>query len=176
TFRFVQNSQASMNVHNVKAMLALASETLRARSLSVDAASFCREMTTRPTHATLELLRVVCEGVAAEELNLLFDYIGLHHRGMEYLRKLRGVFKLDLRQQLSHIDIEDDCKLYSVVAGILEIAEELERCCDECMTDPPSTSVLRRLASTMTDFLGEDEGKDPGGKSYASASALAKAF
>ncbi|KAK0246913.1 hypothetical protein LTR01_009098 [Friedmanniomyces endolithicus] len=170
------NSQTSMNVHNVKAMLALASETLRAHSLSVDVANSCREMTTRPTHTTLELLRVVSEGVAAEELNLLFDYIGLHHRGMEYLRKLRGVFKLELRQQLSHIDIEDDCELYSVVAGILEIAEELERYCDECITDPPSTSVLRRLASTMTDFLGEDEGKDPGGKSYASASALAKAF
>ncbi|KAK0247407.1 hypothetical protein LTS09_017441 [Friedmanniomyces endolithicus] len=137
-----------MNVHNVKAMLALASETLRARSLSVDAASFYREMTTRPTHPRLELLRVVCEGVAAEELNLLFDYIGLHHRGMEYL----------------------------LVAGILEFAKELERCSDECITDPPSTSVLRRLASTLTDFLGEDEGKDPGVKSFVSATALAKAF
>ncbi|KAK0930069.1 hypothetical protein LTR29_016818 [Friedmanniomyces endolithicus] len=145
--RFVQNSQASINVHNVKAMLALAWETLRARSLSVDAASYYREMTTRPTHATLELLRV-----------------------------LRGVLKLELRQQLSHIDIEDDCKLYSVVAGIFEIAKELERCSDECITDPPSTSVLRRLASTLTDFLGEDEGKDPGGKSFASATVLAKAF
>ncbi|KXT09032.1 hypothetical protein AC579_2546 [Pseudocercospora musae] len=74
---------------NLIAMLAVASKAERTSTPSVELQAFAREMLLQKQFTPTQLLTIVREGVAAEELHLLFDYHAIHRKGYEILQTLR---------------------------------------------------------------------------------------
>ncbi|KXT03428.1 hypothetical protein AC578_1554 [Pseudocercospora eumusae] len=78
-----------LTMPNLLAMLAVASKAERTSTPSVALRDLARESIFRKQLTPIELLTIVREGVAAEELHLLFDYFGMHQKGYEVLQALR---------------------------------------------------------------------------------------
>jgi len=169
--RYIQNSRANITPQNIIAMTSVVPKRMRTSDLSGETVRFLREMGAKRRHTTMELLRVVCEGVAAEEMHLLFDYVGLHRRGADFLRKVYEAFRPDLESFLGEMDVRYVSNLTLVTAGVFEIIKDVIRSLNEFEVDA-SKDMLGRLARVVADFLGEDESKGPGGESFWPARVL----
>lgn len=79
--RYTQGAQAVLSTPNMLAMLGIAIRSVRPCKPSIDAKAFFRTIAVQPQLTPVQLLTCVREGMAAEEMHLLFDYSDLHQRG-----------------------------------------------------------------------------------------------
>jgi hypothetical protein len=94
--RYIGNKNAVLNRANISAMMSVAKKAQRTCPPLTDIDQLVRETATQQDLSPVQLLTCVREGVAAEELHLLFDYFGVHERGITLLREVRTAVRDDL--------------------------------------------------------------------------------
>lgn len=157
--RYVLDGDAKMTLENVVAMSHAATRRSRVDALSEDTVKFLGEMTAKRQHTTTELLQIVREGVAAEETHFLFDYMGLHHRIVDLLGELYQTFRTALNSSFYPASAVETSNLVLAVAQIFRAVKELDEL-DRSSTDPGhgvAENILRSLAQSLSEFLGESE-------------------
>jgi hypothetical protein len=111
-----------MSVTNILAMIAVATKAERVRPSSVDVTSFAREMITKKHFSNTELLSTVREGMAGEELHILFAYFRLHQRGLNLLCDLQTNLDAEFAKYIRPGYIENERQLAHLVGYVFEIA------------------------------------------------------
>lgn len=104
----------------------------------------------------MQLLTCVREGVAAEELALLFDYLGAHQRGIQLLRELKAALHDDLVRLPGFGSIQDDSQLPFVVGYILEVVSTGDKVAEKLKLSGQGGKVLYKAAGVLEAFLKRD--------------------
>ena len=113
--RYIDGNAATLSTANVIAMLAVATKAERTSPPAVDTAELSRKMAAQKQLSILQPLQAVREGLASEELHLLFDYFGLHQRGCKLQRDLQTHLQGDLARYFGPNYIENESELPYVI-------------------------------------------------------------
>lgn len=151
--RYVHGGEAVLSKGNLVAMLAIALKAERTSPVSMGLQKLYDQTLAQHNLSRLHNLRIVREGVAAEELHLLFDYIGLHFRGYKLLRTLHT----DLHAQLAHYFgpnyIENESELPFIIGYIFEVIFGSERIAQELRLEDVESRLLQTALETLKKFL-----------------------
>ena len=173
--RYVLGADTNMTLANVVAMSHVATKRSRSSALSKETVEFLGEMATKRRHTTTELLSIIREAVAAEELHLLFDYIGLHDRVMKFLGEMYETFGTNLDLPFSSAAaVLDTSNLALAAARIFDVARGLDQCSTESGR-AASGNVFRNLSRTVLEFLEGGQDGAPGSASVGPAYVLTNA-
>lgn len=172
--RYILDDDANMTMENIVAMSHMSTKRTRTSAMSEESFKFLGQMTAKRRYTTMQLLRIVREGVAAEEMHLLFDYIGLHDRVMRFLREILRTSLPNPGISAAPTAVLDRQSLVICIIRIFHAAKELDRgSTDEERT--ASQDILRSLAMALSTFLGESKSDDWGGASFWPARVLTNA-
>ncbi|KAK5125541.1 hypothetical protein LTR85_000652 [Meristemomyces frigidus] len=158
---YLYESPIALTTPNIVAMLAVASKAERTSWPSVDMAEFSRKMIVQRQYTTLQLLTAVREGVASEELHLLFDYFGLHQRSSRLLRDLQTHTQHDLVKYFGSDYIEEESQLPYIIGYIFEVVRGSDRISEQLRVQNGGSRMLHDAAAVLARFLesGENSGK-----------------
>lgn len=173
--RYIRDDIAAMNSHNVSAMLSVAHNRARMNSKPGETIIFLAEMFAKKCRTTMELLRIVREGLGAEEFHLLLDYVGLHNRATTFLHELHTAFQSHLEERHHHADVQRDSNLLPVVADLFTLVAEEDQSLESLDGTPSGTSVLECIASVVSGFLDGGRNRFVGSRSVMSAVAQSHA-
>jgi hypothetical protein len=158
--RSVGDKHAILNRGNINAMMSVARKAQRTSPPLVDIDQLMREMDSQQELSPVQLLTCVREGVAAEELHLLFDYFGVHERGITLLRQVRTAFHDDLVGAFDDPNFDDEARLPYVVASIFEIVARGDKAGKLGEYFGHDGKILNRASAVVRAFLDrEDAGK-----------------
>lgn len=153
--RYVHGQETFLTKGNITAMLAVVLKAERTSPVSVDLEKLYTQTNAQTDLTHLQLLQVVREGVAAEEMHLLFDYIGLHFRGYKILRTLHTHLQHQLTNFFGSNYIEDESQLPYIVGYVFEIVFGSERASQQLRLQFGGSRSLNTAAETMKGFLEE---------------------
>ena len=151
--RYIKGEQAVLSKGNLVAMSAVAVKAERTSPVSVDLEQLHARVASQPDLSPVQLLEVVREGIAAEELHLLFDYIGLHFRGYKLLRKLHTDLQSQLTNYFGSNYIENESELPFIVGYIFEIMFGSDRVTEALRLQHGGSRLLNTAAETLKAFL-----------------------
>lgn len=157
-------------------MFSIANDRGRMNNPSDETIDFLADVSAKKCYTTIELLRIAREGMVAEELHLLFDYVDLHHRVTSLLHKLRIASQSDLEQRHIHADVQLDSDLPWVVADLFALMAEEDQSPESLDGTPSGTSLLECIASVVSDLIGEDRNRFAASRSVMSAGAQSRAM
>ncbi|PPJ52777.1 hypothetical protein CBER1_11191 [Cercospora berteroae] len=105
------------------------------------------------THSAKHIfvLRVVREGMAGEELHLLFDYIGFHCRGYALMQTLRTDLSGYLTQYFGPAYMQ--MELPSIIGWVFEIVSDTDKMNDELRLGTAMSGILQIAAETLNTSL-----------------------
>lgn len=169
--RYVAGDTAKLTTPNIVAMLSVASKAERTSPAPDDLQMFTRQMLTQRQFTPLQLLRIVREGVAAEELHLLFDYISLHQRSLKLLRTLQTHLHADLVKYFSEQYIEEESQLLYIIGYLFEVVCGSARIAEHLRVEGGSR-MLHTTAEVMERYLQDGQNSS---KSLDVAKALSAA-
>jgi hypothetical protein len=105
----------------------------------------------------VQLLTCVREGVAAEEMHLLFDYFGVHERGITLLRGVRTAVHDDLVTCFGDPYLEEEALLPQIVANIFDIVARIAKAAEQSKISSYKVDILNRVSGVLKAVL-EQEG------------------
>ncbi|SMQ45358.1 unnamed protein product [Zymoseptoria tritici ST99CH_1A5] len=162
-----------LSVSDIIAMLCVAAKAERTSNPSFDVLAFTRNTATQRHFTTLQILQAAREGVASEEMHLLFDYFGLHQRAYTLLDTLRRELDGEMLRYFGPNYIEDYSQLPYMVGYIFDVAHGSDRVAEELRIKHNGSEMLLRASEIVAKFL-EGEAEESKG-SYIRAKSLAKA-
>ena len=134
-------------------MIAFATRAERTSPTSVDLKEFSRKMVMQKQFTSIQLLTAVREGVASEELHLLFDYFSLHRRGYKLLRDLQTHLQGDLTRYFGSNAIENESELPYVVGYVFEVVRGSNRVADDLRLENAGSRMLVDAAAVLSRML-----------------------
>lgn len=170
---YVDGESFALSVSNIIAMLCVAAKAERTSGPSFEVLAFTRNTATQRHFTTLQILQAVREGVASEEMHLLFDYFGLHQRAYTLLDTLRRELDGEMLRYFGPNYIEDYSQLPYMVGYIFEVARGSDRVAEELRIKHNGSKMLLRASEIVAKFL-EGETKERR-SSYIRAKSLTKA-
>lgn len=155
-----KTGSAVLSTANLVAMLAVASKAERTSTPSVDLPSFTGELLAQKKYTPIQLLTIIREGLAGEELHLLFDYFSLHQRGCKLLRKLQTHVHERMVGYFGEEYIEDESQLPYLVGYVFEVVRGSDRTAEELRIDGAfrASRMLFTASEVLEEFLGEEKG------------------
>lgn len=145
-----------LSTGNLTALVAIAKKAQRMHVPLCDVEQLAREVTSQPQMTLVKLLACVREGIAAEEMHLLFDYFGLHQRGIELLRKLKDGVQDDMVECFGEEYIEDESQLPYVVGYIFDIVHGADKAAEHLKLQSQGSKILNKASDLLKEFLEHD--------------------
>lgn len=174
--RYVYDGPIALSTPNIVAMVSVASKAERTSAPSVDMADFARTMLVQRQYSTLQLLTAVREGVAAEELHLVFDYMGLHQRCHKMLRQLQTHLQHDLVQYFGSDYIEDESQLPFIIGYVFEVMTGAGRVAEHLRVEANGSALLYKASEVLSGFLAEGGKQESWTKARALSYAVQRAY
>jgi hypothetical protein len=138
------------------ALASIANKAQRMHAPLEDVEQLARDITSQPQMTPIQLLTYVQEGLAAEEVHLLFDYFGVHRRGIELLRELKDELDEDLIEYFGEGYIENDTQLPYVVGYIFEIIYFADKAAESLNLRAYGSKILNKASDILKNFLERD--------------------
>ncbi|KAF2172731.1 hypothetical protein M409DRAFT_49268 [Zasmidium cellare ATCC 36951] len=154
--RYMLGETAKLSTANLIAMLSVAAKAERTSNPSTDLQSLARELVTQKQYSPLQLLDIVREGVAGEELHLNFDYFGLHQRSWKMLRTLQAHLHADLVKYFGETYMEEESQLPYVIGYLFEVVWGSDRIM-EALRIEGGSRMLHTAAEILDRFLRDEE-------------------
>ncbi|KAM0721636.1 hypothetical protein Q7P37_002561 [Cladosporium fusiforme] len=142
---------------------------------SFDAEKMANEVATQSHLNPIHLLLTAREGVAAEELHLLFDYFGLHRRRLSILGDIREAVKGDIPSYPGQGEIEYDTTLQFVVGGIFALMFEGSDGIGTPGLPNHRSKILEKASKVLSGVLASGH-KGPGSQGLVKAMSLTRAY
>ncbi|KAF7186234.1 hypothetical protein HII31_12476, partial [Pseudocercospora fuligena] len=168
-----ESKAVPLTTPNLVAMLAVASKAERTSTPSVELQAFSREMLLQKQFTPIQLLTIVREGVAAEELHLLFDYFAIHRKGYEILQTLQTRLHDRFVKYFGPAYLEDKVQLPFIVGYIFEVVRGSDRIAEDLRIDQDLRAS--RMLYEASEVLRETLEADHGAQSIEKARALSHA-
>ena len=165
--RYVHDASAVLATPNIVAMTAVATKTQRISTPLVDMKEFSSRMLVQKQYTTTQLLTAVREGVAGEELYLLFDYFSLHQRGYKLLRDVQSHVHGDLVKYFGPSYVEEESQLPYVVGWVFEVARGSDRIVESMRLENAGSRMMQEPSDVLARMLQNGIGN----KSIAEARA-----
>ena len=173
--RYVDGGIANLNSQNIVAMLSVATKLERTSRPLVNLPDFSKDMKAQSEYSAIQLLQIVLEGVAAEELHLLFDYFGLNQRGCSLLFSLKTQLEPDMEKHSVGKPNDEGPQLPVIVEyifgaanGSKDLSQDLDPACS-------TSRILHQAADILREFLKDDGFGGSGARSIMCARALTNA-
>ena len=173
---YLEGGSAVLSTPNIVAMIAVATRAARTTHPSVDLTTFSRKMVTQKQFTNIQLLTAVREGVAGEELHLLFDYFNLHQRGCKLLRDLQTHLQGDLARYFGSDYLENESELPYIVGYIFEVVRGSDRAADGLRLDNAGSRMLQDAAAVLRRMLQSEDGRSLVTKAKAFSDAIVHAY
>lgn len=175
--RYVGDRSAKLTTQNLISMLSVALKSRRMSRPPIDLAEFSARMIEQRRYTVIELLRIIHEGLAAEELHLLFDYFLLDQRGTDFLKSVHKRLGPELMSNFHTTTVEETWRLPLNVGYIFKSTEESSRLAEELGIESHGDTMLDRARIILLNFLagddiGENEVGEPGSSSILAAMGL----
>ena len=154
--RYVGDRNAVLSTGNLTALVAIANKAQRMHVPLCDVEQLAREVSSQAQMTPVQLLACVREGIAAEEMHLLFDYFDLHQRGIELLRELKDGVHNDMVEYFGEEYIEDDSQLPFVVGYIFDIVHRADKAAEHLKLQYHGSKILNKASDLLKEFLEHD--------------------
>lgn len=169
--RYVADGNAVFTAGNLTALASIANKAQRMHVPLCNTEQLAAEITSQPQITPIQLLTCIQEGLAAEEMHLLFDYFGVHRRGIELLRKLKTGLHEDMVEYFGEDYIEDDSQLLFIVGYIFDIVHGADKAAEHLELQNHSSKILSKASDILKEFL---ETENTGMKGLMQARALTR--
>lgn len=136
--------------------MAVANKSQRTHVPLDDIETLARDVLEQPQITPVQLLTCVREGLAAEEMHLLFDYFGTHERGIQLLRKLKAAVHEDMVEYFGENYIEDDSQLPYVVGYIFDVVSGSDKAAEQLDLPNHGSKILSKAAEVVKAFLDHE--------------------
>jgi hypothetical protein len=167
------DKNAALSRGNINAMMFVAKKAQRTCPPLADIEQLMREIDAQQELSPVQLMTCVREGVAAEEMHLLFDYFGVHKRGITLLRQVRTALHDDLVARFGDPYIGEEALLPHIVACILEIVARGDKVAEQLGYSGHGFEILSKASGVVKAFLDRDE---TGKQGLMGARALTRAM
>ncbi|KAK4501974.1 hypothetical protein PRZ48_007784 [Zasmidium cellare] len=154
--RYGLGETAKLSTANLIAMLSVASKAERTNQPSVDLQALSQDLATQKQYSPLQILDIVREGVAGEELHLIFDYFGLHQRCWKMLRTVQTHLHADLVKHFGEMYMEEEAQLPFVIGNLFEVVWGSDRIMEALRVEGGSR-MLHTAAGVLDRFLQDEE-------------------
>lgn len=151
--RYVENGNAVLSPGNLSALVAVANKAQRTHAPLCDIEQLSHEVTSQPHLTPVQLLDSVREGIAAEEMHLLFDYFGFHQGNIKLLRTLKTAVHEDLVKYVGDGYMEDESQLPFVIGYIFNIVRDTEIAAAQLKLPAHGSKVLSKASDVVKAFL-----------------------
>jgi hypothetical protein len=154
--RYVDTKNAVLSTANITAMISVANKAQRTHPPLADVEQLARDVSTQKQLSPIQLLACVREGVAVEEMALLFDYFGAHERGLQLLREVKEALHDDLAKHSGYSKTQDDSQLPFVVGYIFDLVAGGIRETEEKTLSDNDSRILYKVSDVVEAFLERD--------------------
>ena len=151
--RYVGDGNAVLSTGNLTALVSIANKAQRMHEPLCNIEQLAGDVTSQPQLTPIQLLSCVQEGLAAEEMHLLFDYFGVHERGIELLRKLKDGLHEDMVECFGEDYIEDESQLPYIVGYIFEIVHGEDKAPESLKLQHHGSKILNKASDIVKEFL-----------------------
>ncbi|GIZ47422.1 hypothetical protein CKM354_001051300 [Cercospora kikuchii] len=172
--RYVGRDQAVLSKANLTAMLSVATKARRTSSPSEDLETLHAQVSNQSDFTPAQVLHVVREGMAGEEHHLVFNYIGLHFRSFQLLRKLQTQLSGHLPKIFGSNYIEHDSELASIIGYIFRTMSESDHVARSTPLTLEDGNIVHAATEITKTFLEDGSNAHEGlvyAKIYTSAGA-----
>ncbi|KAM0701246.1 hypothetical protein Q7P35_011607 [Cladosporium inversicolor] len=142
--RYVGDGNAVLSTGNLTALASIANKAQRMHDPPCNVEQLAGDVTLQPQMTPIQLLTCIQEGLAAEEMHLLFDHFGVHQHGIELLRKLKDGLHEDMVEYFGEEYIEDESQLSFVVGYIFDIVHGADKAADYLKLQGHSSKILNK--------------------------------
>jgi hypothetical protein len=154
--RYVADGNAVLSTGNLIALVSTANKAQRTHEPLVNVEQLAHDVTSQPQMTPVQLLTCVREGLAAEEMHLLFDYFRVHQRGIRLLRTLEDALHADMVEYFGEGYIEDDSQLPYVVGYIFEIVHGADKAAERLQLPYHGSKILNKASDVLKAYLEKD--------------------
>jgi hypothetical protein len=151
--RYVDTKSAVLSTSNITAMVSVANKAQRTHPPLAGVDALTRSVANQQQLSPAQLLTCVREGVAAEEMALLFDYFGAHERGIKLLREVKTAVHDDLVKHYGAEYIQDESQLPYVVGYIFDIVAGGDREAEQLKLSDTGSKILHKTSEVVKAFL-----------------------
>lgn len=169
--RYVADGNAVFTAGNLTALASIANKAQRIHVSLCNTEQLAAAITSQPQITPIQLLTCIQEGLAAEEMHLLFDYFDIHRRGIELLRKLKTGLHEDMVEYFGEEYIEDDSQLPFIVGYIFDIVHGADKAAEHLELQNHGSKILSKASDILKEFL---ETENTGMKGLMQARALTR--
>lgn len=154
--RYVADGNAVLSAGNLTALAAIASKAQRMHAPLCNVEKLAEEVNSQPQLTPVQLLTCIQEGIAAEEMHLLFDYFGVHERGIKLLRELQTGLHEDMVSYFGENYIEDDSQLPYMVGYIFNMVVDTNFAAEQLKLQYHGSKILHKASGILKEFLERD--------------------
>lgn len=154
--RYIDLGNAVLTNSNVIAMLAVANKSQRTSMPVADATKLSNKLSAQGHLTSIQLLASIREGMAAEELHLVFDYFQMHQKGYDVLKKVQTAVQDDMVKYFGPDYIENESQLPYIVGYIFEVVRGSDRIAENLRGEAGTSKVLQNASDTLKEFLETD--------------------
>ena len=151
--RYDDTKNAVLSIANITAMIAVANKAQRTHPPLAVVEQLARDISTQKQLSPVQLLTCVREGVAAEEMALVFDYFGAHERGLQLLREVKEALHDDLVKHSGFSESQDDSQLPPVVGYIFDLVAGGIRDTEHPSITENGSRILYKVSDVVQEFL-----------------------
>jgi hypothetical protein len=169
--RYIADGNAMLSTGNPTALVSTANKAQRTHEPLVNVEQLAHDVTLQPQMTPVQLLTCVREGLAAEEMHLLFDYFRVHQRGIRLLRTLKDALHEDMVEYFGEGYIEDDSQLPYVVGYIFEIVHGADKAAERLNLPCHGSKILNKASDVLKAYL---EKNNTGMQGVAQARAVTR--